>query len=176
MRPNDYKELLSIVYLSGIMAEIGGVTECSWRLVDNMGIDVECHFWNVFDDLPPHTRLDIQLKSTSHPEEYADYYVERLNNQQFKKYCALSCDGNDPFYVFLFVLPPDTESDTWIVRYADHMIVKGQMYWAPFNCDDVEDQAMKLVFPKQNIVNAESVRQLLLHYREEHRGGFSDAE
>ena len=174
MEANDYKELLSIVYLSGIVAQIGGVTSCSWHLVDNMGLDVKCDFWGAFDDLPLHTFLHIQLKATAVPVVQDGCYVLYLDEKTFDKYCELSCNGNEPFYVFLFVLPGEEESSTWIMRNKDQMTVRGQMYWAAFMCDEVESNANKLLFPKSNIVDKDGIKTLLRHYREEHRSGFSD--
>lgn len=170
MTDNDKKEQLSFAYLQAVVLQAGGSVDHCCRLTDNMGIDVSCTFDSSgicsAPGFPKYAKLSIQLKATSSPKNRKEYYALPIDRVTYEKYQDLSCDSRIPFFVFLYVLPKN--QDEWL-HFDDGAIIKGKMYWAYIDC---EDTSCTLRFYKDNVVDVDGLKTLILYYDKRGKSGY----
>ena len=167
---NFRKEQLSVVFLSAVLAKVGGDVQETHHWLDKKGIDANCYV----DDLSigtiraTATSFKVQLKATSSPKERREYFSLPLKPRHYKAYRRLACEGNVPFFLCLFILPDEFTENDWLVIGEEELLLRGKMFWAEFDC---ASNKKTVRFMKNNKVDENGIKQIVLRSKKILLGG-----
>ena len=168
MDSSAIKEELSICYISAVSANAGIAYDIQRHDSDSTdGIIKE--IINLPGQGKFNAEIRIQLKSTV-SENICKQYDDKISYQlKVKNYNDLCRKGTAPIILCLLVLPLD--QDQWVHWSKNDLLIRGCMYWKSFEGEEPSSnkENITVVFDKSNVVNSDTLQELLEKVAREER-------
>lgn len=154
------KEDLSICYLKTIAAVRGIAVERIEHDEDSVDVIIK-KVINTNPNMPFHSQISVQLKSTSSRSQYRISEKEVSYILKVKNYNDLCMPASMPSILALLILPE--KEDEWTKWTPDELIVRGKMFWLSLQDKEVSanKENVTVKIPKENILNAETIENLI---------------
>jgi hypothetical protein len=161
---NDIKSELSYAYFHAVAARAGCSCQCSNRLTDNMGIDVDLKATGQFSPPPARTVLSVyvQLKATSQklPVKKGKFSL-RIEKSQYNKMRITTVSNQ--WILVLFILPEISTS--WLKCSPHALTMKKCAYWVSLRDapppPSGPDDKMTIHVPQRNRFTVEAINEIL---------------
>ena len=154
------KEDLSICYLKTIAAVRGIAVERIEHDEDSVDVIIK-KVINTNPNMPFHSQISVQLKSTSSRSQYRISEKEVSYILKVKNYNDLCMPASMPSILALLILPE--KEDEWTKWTPDELIVRGKMFWLSLQDKEVSanKENVTVKIPKENILNADTIENLI---------------
>ena len=160
------KEDLSICYLKTIAAVRGITVERIEHNEDSVDVVIK-KVLNIDKNVSFNSQISVQLKATSSKSQYGIGKQEISYKLKVKNYNDLCMPATMPSMLALLILPEEMEE--WTKWTPDELMIKGKMFWLSLQNQKVSDNKdnVTVKIPKENILNADTIENLIKKAAEE---------